>query len=212
VPLVHSLPDPSVRARPMSDVTRILSAIEAGDPHAANELLPLVYHELRRLAARKMAHEAPGHTLSATSLVHEAYLRLVDVDHAQHWENRRHFFAAAAEAMRRILVESARRKQSVKHGGGLNQCDLQDVILAAGRPPEHLLSLDEALQKLAAEEPVAAQVAKLRLFAGLTLDDIADLSEMARTTAHRHWTYARAWLRAELSDDEEPESDPFPLA
>jgi RNA polymerase sigma factor (TIGR02999 family) len=185
----------------MNDVTLILQAIDQGDPHKAYQLLPLVYDELRKLAAQRMAREAPGHTLSATSLVHEAYLRLVDGDQAQHWESRRHFFAAAAEAMRRILVENARRKQALKHGGGLNQQDLADIVIAVARPPDELLALNEALENLAADDSVAAEIAKLRLFAGLTLDDVANMLRLSLTTAHRHWTYARAWLRAELRDD-----------
>jgi RNA polymerase sigma factor (TIGR02999 family) len=185
----------------MSDVTRILSAIEQGDPHAAEQLLPLVYDELRRLAAQKLVQEKPGQTLEATALVHEAYVRLVDVDQAQHWDSRGHFFAAAAEAMRRILVEAARRKSRVKHGGGrARQADEQ--ALAAPQRPEQLLALDEALAKLAATNPPAAELVKLRYFAGFSNAEAADLLGVSPRKANQVWAYARAWLREELGDDD----------
>jgi len=180
----------------MSDVTRILSAIEDGDPHAAAQLLPLVYDELRKLAAQKLAQEKPGQTLEATALVHEAYLRLVDVDRAQQWNSRGHFFAAAAEAMRRILVEAARRKDRLKHGGALRRVELADA--AALPPADDLLALDEALGRLAAEDPVAARVVELRHFAGLGHNDIAAVLGITVYLARQKWTYARAWLRNAL--------------
>jgi RNA polymerase sigma factor (TIGR02999 family) len=185
----------------MSEVTRILSAIEQGDPHAAERLLPLVYDELRRLAAEKMAREKPGQTLQATALVHEAYVRLVKGQRAQHWDGRGHFFAAAAEAMRRILVEAARRKGRRKHGGGLVlQGGGQDV--AAPERPEQLLALDEALERLAAASPQAAQLVKLRYFAGFSNAEAAALLGVSPRKANQVWAYARAWLREELGDDE----------
>jgi RNA polymerase sigma factor (TIGR02999 family) len=186
----------------MSDVTRILSAIEQGDPHAAGQLLPLVYDELRRLAAAQMAREKPGQTLDATALVHEAYLRLLG---DQHFDNRRHFFAAAAEAMRRILVESARRKNRQKRGGGQKRIDLEDLDVAAPEGDERLLALDEALKRLAAVEPQKAELVKLRSFAGLSLDAAANLLGVSPSTADRWWAYARAWLRVEL-EGEKPDS------
>jgi RNA polymerase sigma factor (TIGR02999 family) len=182
----------------MSEVIRILSAIEQGDPHAAEQLLPLVYDELRKLAAQKLAQEKPGQTLQATALVHEAYLRLVDVKQAQHWDSRGHFFAAAAEAMRRILVESARRKRSGKHGGGLVRHDLDHVELAAPELGEELLSLDMALDRLAEKDPVKARLVKLRHFAGLTIEEAAQALGISTTTANRYWAYARAWLHQEI--------------
>jgi len=178
----------------MSDVTRILSAIEQGDAQAAEELLPLVYDELRKLAARRMAQEAPGQTLQATALVHEAYVRLVDVEKAQHWDSRRHFFAAAAEAMRRILVENARRKGRKKRGGEYERVDLREADLVVTVPDDKLLAVDEALQQLAEESPQKAELVKLRFFAGLTLEEAAETLGISRTTASRHWAYARAWL------------------
>jgi RNA polymerase sigma factor (TIGR02999 family) len=182
----------------MNDVTRILSAIEEGDAQAAEQLLPLVYDELRRLAAQKMARESSGQTLEATALVHEAYLRLVDTEKIQHWDSRGHFFAAAAEAMRRILVENARRKQRRKHGGGRQRHDLGGDDPAAAQPDEDLLALDEALHKLAARDPQKAKLVELRYFAGLTGDQVAQVLGISPTTADRHWAYARAWLRAEV--------------
>src|SRR5262245_44237639 len=185
----------------MSDVTRILSAIEQGDPHAAEQLLPLVYDELRRLAAQKLAQEKPGQTLQATALVHGAYLRLVDVETAQHWNSRGHFFAACAEAMRRILVENARHKRSQKAGHGRRRRPLDDVEATVDAPPDDLLALEEALAKLERENQAAADLAKLRLFAGLTVDEAADALRTSRRTGFRLWTYARAFLQAELSAD-----------
>ena len=182
----------------MSDVTRILSALDRGDPSAAGRLLPLVYEELRRLAAARLAQEKPGQTLSATALVHEAYLRLVDVDKAQQWNSRGHFFAAAAEAMRRILVENARRKQAQKRGGGLQRHPLEAV--AAPEPDEELLALDEALQKLATHDPIKASLVELRYFAGLTGEQAAAVLGISPTTADRHWAYARAWLKTAVRD------------
>jgi RNA polymerase sigma factor (TIGR02999 family) len=182
----------------MSDVTRIMSAIEQGDPRAAEELLPLVYDELRRLAAERMAQEKPGQTLQATALVHEAYVRLVDVNQVQHWNSRGHFFAAAAEAMRRILIESARRKQSKKKGGDLVRRDLDAVDLAAPESPQEVLALDEAIAKLTAQDPSAAEVVRLRFFAGLPLPEVAQVLNISTRTADRLWAYARAWLHQEL--------------
>jgi RNA polymerase sigma factor (TIGR02999 family) len=189
----------------MSDVTRILDAIERGDPHAADQLLPLVYDELRRLAAHRLAREAPGQTLTATGLVHEAYLRLVSSAKSPaekqevHWACRGHFFAAAAEAMRRILVENARRKRSRKHGGGVVRHDLDEAILATPEPPEDLLALDEALDKLAVRDKVKADLVKLRYFAGLTIEQAAKALAISTTTADRYWAYARAWLHQEIT-------------
>jgi RNA polymerase sigma factor (TIGR02999 family) len=183
----------------MSEVTHILSAIEQGDPSASEQLLPLVYEELRKLAAQKLAHEQPGQTLQATALVHEAYLRLVDVEHTQHWDSRRHFFAAAAEAMRRILIENARRKQSHKGGGGLVRKSLDDVELAVPEASEDLLALDEALNKLAQKDPLKADLVKLRHFAGLTVAQAAQALGISSTTADRYWAYARAWLHQEIA-------------
>ena len=185
----------------MSKVTRILSAIEEGESNAAEQLLPLVYKELRRLAAQKLAQEKPGQTLQATALVHEAYLRLVDVENAQHWESRGHFFAAAAEAMRRILVENARHKRSQKSGHGRQRLPLDDVEATVGAPPDDLLALDEALARLERENQEAADLAKLRLFTGLSVDEAADALRVSRRTGFRLWTYARAFLQAELSAD-----------
>jgi RNA polymerase sigma factor (TIGR02999 family) len=184
----------------MSEVTRILSAIEQGDLHAAEQLLPLVYDELRQLAAQKMAQEAPGHTLQATALVHEAYLRLVDVEKAQHWDSRRHFFAAAAEAMRRILVESVRRKQRLRHGGGLRQQPLEANEPAIASPVDaiDLLALNEALERLEATFPRRAQLVKLRYFAGCPLPEVAEMLGISQSTAEADWTYARAWLKREM--------------
>lgn len=178
----------------MSDVTQILSAIEAGDPHAAEQLLPLVYDELRKLAARKMAQEKPGQTLQATALVHDAYLRLVDVDKIQHWNSRGHFFAAAAEAMRRILINRARDKRRVKRGGGRRRIDLDALSDPGTAPAEDLLDLDDALDRLAGAHSQCAELVKLRFFAGFTLDEAAAALGLARRTADRHWAFARAWL------------------
>jgi RNA polymerase sigma factor (TIGR02999 family) len=179
----------------MSDVTRILSAIERGDAKATDELLPLVYGELRILAAQKLSHESPGQTLQATALVHEAYIRLVGSE-SDGWDGQRHFFAAAAEAMRRILVDNARRKQSRKHGGDKQRIDLDGAATASSRPEltENLLALDEALEKLAEQDKVKADLVKLRHFAGLTIEQAAEVLEISPTTAKRYWAYARAWL------------------
>jgi RNA polymerase sigma factor (TIGR02999 family) len=182
----------------MSDVTRILDAMEWGDAKATDALLPLVYEELRLLAAQKLLHEPPGQTLQATALVHEAYLRLVG-DQARGWENRGHFFAAAAEAMRRILVENARRKSSLKRGGQRRRTDLTAAEPTTEGTPEDLLALDEALQKLAQRDPLKADLVKLRYFAGLTLEEAAQALGIARSTAAEHWAYARAWLRLEVA-------------
>jgi RNA polymerase sigma factor (TIGR02999 family) len=183
----------------MSEVTRILSAIEQGDPTAAEQLLPLVYDELRKLAAQRLAQEAPGQTLQATALVHEAYLRLVDVEQAQHWNSRGHFFAAAAEAMRRILIDSARRRRRPKHGGDRRRVAL-DEALSVSEPREDLLALDEALGRLAAEDPAKAELVKLRYFAGLSLAEAAGCLNISPATAKRRWTVARAWLFDALSE------------
>jgi RNA polymerase sigma factor (TIGR02999 family) len=182
----------------MTDVTRILSAIEQGDPSAAEQLLPLVYDELRQLAAQKLAQEQPGQTLQATALVHEAYLRLVGGEPDAHWNSRGHFFAAAAEAMRRILVESARRKRSRKRGGDLARQDLDGIEIALPECPEDLVALDEALNKLAATDKMAADLVHLRFFAGLPLPEAAQLLGISPRTADRWWAYARAWLHQEI--------------
>jgi RNA polymerase sigma factor (TIGR02999 family) len=182
----------------MAEVTQILDAIEQGDPHAAERLLPLVYEELRRLAAEKMAQEKPGQTLEATALVHEAYLRLVDAEKGQHWDSRRHFFAAAAEAMRRILVDQARRKQTHKHGGGRQRHDLDAEALVAPEPNVDLLALDAALTRLAQDDPLKARLVELRYFAGLSGDQAAAALGMSASSADRLWVYTRAWLRREL--------------
>jgi len=185
----------------MSEVTRVLSSIEGGDPHAAEQLLPLVYDELRRLAAEKMTQERPGQTLQATALVHEAYLRLVGEEKAQHWNSRGHFFAAAAEAMRRILIEQARRKRRPKHGGDRRRIDLDDALSVAEAPCDDLLALDDALSRLEATDPLAAQVVKLRFFTGLSMPETAEALGVSLRTAERNWTYARTWLHRELSRD-----------
>jgi RNA polymerase sigma factor (TIGR02999 family) len=185
----------------MTKVTLILSQIEKGDPHDAEQILALVYDELRRLAAQRLAHEGPGQTLQATALVHEAYLRLVDVERAQHWNSRGHFFAAAAEAMRRILVESARRKSRRKHGRGHQRVDLESGCLVSPTPSLDLLALDDALSRLAETEPAKAELVKLRFFAGLTMPEAAAALDISLATAERYWTFAKSWLYAELADD-----------
>jgi RNA polymerase sigma factor (TIGR02999 family) len=187
----------------MSETTQLLNAIEAGDPHASAQLLPLVYAELRRLAAQRLAQEKPGQTLEPTALVHEAYLRLVGRRDEQHWGGRNHFFAAAAEAMRRILVETARRKQGPKHGGRLRRIDTDLNLLAAAPSSIDLLALDEALTKLAKESPARAELVKLRFFAGLTTSEASEVLGVSLATAERYWTYARTWLYAELSGAED---------
>ena len=185
----------------MSDVTRILAAIEQGDPHAAEQLLPLVYDELRQLAAQRLVQEKPGQTLQATALVHEAYLRLVNAETTKHWNSRRHFFAAAAEAMRRILVEKARARGSLKRGGRRERLDLDDLTVTAPERPEDLLALDEALTRLAAVEPQAAELVHLRYFAGQTMSAAADMLGLSLRSTHRLWAYAKAWLLQELERD-----------
>jgi RNA polymerase sigma factor (TIGR02999 family) len=183
----------------MTDVTHILSAIEQGDPQAAEQLVPLVYDELRKLAARKLSQEKPGQTLQATALVHEAYLRLVDAQQVQHWNSRGHFFMAAAEAMRRILVERARRKQADKHGGGRFRLDLPEDVPAPEARSDDLVALDEALTRLEHHDPDAARLVKLRYFAGLSHQEAADALGISRGTADRLWALARAWLFRQLS-------------
>jgi RNA polymerase sigma factor (TIGR02999 family) len=196
----------------MSEVTRILSAIEDGDPSAAEKLLPLVYDELRKLAAQRLSHEKPGQTLEATALVHEAYLRLVaspgreSGGKVQHWNSRGHFFGAAAEAMRRILVERARRKGRIRHGGGRRCADLLDAEVAAPADDEQVLLLDDALVRLAAARPQAAELVKLRFFAGLTLEEIAPLLGLSPRTTRRLWVFARAWLRRDMERSNDPAS------
>jgi RNA polymerase sigma factor (TIGR02999 family) len=185
----------------MSDFTRILSALERGDPHAAEELFPLVYDELRQLASSRLAQEKPGQTLQATALVHEAYLRLVDVEQAQHFNGRGHFFAAAAEAMRRILIDNARRKKADKAGGGWQRQELLDAELAIDSTTDDLFALDEALSRLAAAHPRAARLVHLRFFLGQTLEEAAAHLGLQHRTAYRDWAYARAWLRRELDRD-----------
>lgn len=185
----------------MSDVTQVLAAIGRGDRHASEELLPLLYDELRRLAAQKLADESPGQTLQATALVHEAYVRLVSGREVQDWENRGHFFAAAAEAMRRILIENARRKLRVKHGGDLDRVELQVDIVAAPADPQRLIELDTALGKLASEDATAAKVVNLHFFAGLSLEEVGALLGMSRASVYRQWSYARSWLKCEMEGD-----------
>jgi RNA polymerase sigma factor (TIGR02999 family) len=198
----------------MSEVTRILAAIEHGEPHAAEELLPLVYDELRNLAAQRLAQEQPGQTLQATALVHEAYLRLVgpasgsasgaaSARRDQHWDNRGHFFAAAAEAVRRILIENARKKKRLRHGGGRRRLDLEEAFSLAEPPRDELLALDEALTRFTTLEPGKAALVKLRYFAGLPLEAAAELLGISRSTAKRYWAYARAWLLAEIGDPQD---------
>lgn len=186
----------------MADVTQILSQFESGDPAAADQLLPLVYHELRKLAAAKLAHEKPGQTLQATALVHDAYIRLVDTDKAQHWHSRRYFFSSAAEAMRRILVERARQKGRQKHGGDAQRVELDEDHWITNGTADQLLSVDDSLTRLAEEDSIAAEVLKLRYFAGMSVAEAAEALDIHRATAHRHWTYARAWVRAEILSTE----------
>jgi RNA polymerase sigma factor (TIGR02999 family) len=189
----------------MTDATQILFRIESGDPTAAEQLLPLVYAELRRLAAQQLAQEKPGQTLQPTALVHEAYLRLVDSDRVRHWNGRTHFFRAAAEAMRRILVDNARRKRSLKRGGHLKRLDLDPVETVGAAPPEELLAISEALEKFAGHDADKAELVKLRYFAGFTVQEAADALGISRATADRHWQYAKTWLYCELT--REPGSD-----
>ncbi len=189
----------------MSDVTRILSQINDGDPSAAEQLLPLVYEELRKLAAAKMAQEKPDQTLQATALVHEAYVRLVDVDKAQHWDSRGHFFAAAAEAMRRILVERARRRRRMRHGGAFKRLGLDVNAITANSPTDDILAVHEALTRFESESPMKANIVKLRFFAGMSTSEAANALGISLATAERYWTYARCWLHAELAQAEERE-------
>ena len=186
----------------MTDVTQILSQIEQGDPSVAEQLLPLVYDELRKLAAARLANEKPGQTLQATALVHDAYLRLVDVEKAQHWNSRGHFFGAAAEAMRRILVENARRRNRQKRGGELKKVPLDLAGWVSRSTPSEVLDVDEALSKLAVEDPAAAELVKLRYFADFSIDEAADVLGVSRATAYRNWAYAKAWLRWQLRDSD----------
>jgi RNA polymerase sigma factor (TIGR02999 family) len=185
----------------MDDITRNLSAIEQGDPHAAEQLLPLVYDELRKLAAQRLAQEKPGQTLEATALVHEAYLRLVDGDKAPHWNSRGHFFAAAAEAMRRILVDQARRKLSLRRGGILQRHPIEDREIEAPEPSVDVLAVHEALERFQGVDATAAQIVKLRYFAGLTIPQAAEALGISASTADRSWAYARAWLHTALKQD-----------
>jgi RNA polymerase sigma factor (TIGR02999 family) len=184
----------------MNEVTRILSAIEQGDSQASEQLLPFVYEELRRLAAQKLAHEKPGQTLQATALVHEAYLRLVDVDKAQRWDSRRHFFAAAAEAMRRILVDNARRKQRPKHGGDRQRVEMDEAYCLVGEGGEQVLLVNDALEKLAQESPEKAAFVKLRFFAGLSAQEAAAALGISRATGDRYWSYAKVFIYCALED------------
>ncbi|MHC4557316.1 MAG: sigma-70 family RNA polymerase sigma factor [Planctomycetota bacterium] len=177
----------------MSDVTRILNAIEQGDARATDELLPIVYEELRLLAAQKLSQEPPGQTLQATALVHEVYIRLVEAE-CQSWNSRNHFFMAAAEAMRRILIENARRKKSLKHGGSRQRVDLESAAMSIDESPDDVIALDEALTKLGLEDPTKANLVKLRYFAGLSIDQAAEILGISRATAIRHWSFTRAWL------------------
>jgi RNA polymerase sigma factor (TIGR02999 family) len=186
----------------MNEVTTLLNALGQGDPHAASRLLPLVYDELRKLAAQRMAQEQPGQTLQPTALVHEAYVRLVGNSPDRPWNDRGHFFAAAAEAMRHILVDNARRKRRARHGGDRQRVPLEDQMAAPPDRAEDLLALDEALHKLAGEDPEAASVVQLRYFAGLSVEEAARALGLSRATAFRHWTFARAWLLQELHGDE----------
>jgi RNA polymerase sigma factor (TIGR02999 family) len=185
----------------MTEVTRILSAVEQGDPQAASQLLPLVYDELRKLAAQKLAQERPGQTLQATALVHEAYLRLVGARTGQPWSGRGHFFAACAEAMRRILVEGARRKRSLKHGGACPRVELEEAAAYTREPVDELLALDEALDRLALEDPRKAELVKLRYFAGLSVQEAAEALGISRATADRYWAYAKAWLYCAIAGE-----------
>lgn len=191
----------------MSEVSQILSGINRGDPHAAGQLLPLIYDELRRLAAQKLAHESPGQTLQPTALVHEAFLRLVpasssdSVREGANWDGRGHFFAAAAESMRRILIDNARRKLRHKHGGELVRVDLPDEIAETHGSPERLVALDAALTRLATEDAAAAEVVNLHFFAGQSLEDVARMTGVSRATAYRQWTYARSWLKIALEGE-----------
>jgi RNA polymerase sigma factor (TIGR02999 family) len=189
----------------LNDLTHILARVEQGEPKAADELLPLVYEELRKLAAARMAQESPGQTLQATALVHEAWLKLAGVE-KQNWQNRGHFFAAAAEAMRRILIDRARRKARVRHGDGLQRVDLETIDLAGEDEPENVLAVDEALAKLALEDPIKAELVKLRYFVGLSIPEAAETLGISESSAKRYWSYARAWLYNQLSAPAHPEA------
>jgi RNA polymerase sigma factor (TIGR02999 family) len=182
----------------MSEITLLLSAAQEGDPHAAERLLPLLYNELRELAAQRLAREKAGQTIAPTSLVHEAYARLVDGNHAQHWTGRGHFFAAAAEAMRRILVDQARRKNAIKHGGGARREELKEAAIAAPEPAEDVLAVNDALELLAAGHPQAAKLVTLRFFGGLNMTEAAEAMDMSVRSAHDLWAYARSWLRDKM--------------
>jgi RNA polymerase sigma factor (TIGR02999 family) len=197
----------SVWVPPMNEVTRVLSAIEGGDPHAAEQLLPLVYDELRKLAAQKLAQEKPGQTLEATALVHEVYLRLVETDKAQHWESRGHFFAAAAEAMRRVLIDNARRRRSQRRGGEAQRRSLEGLETASPASDDELLAVNDALERLHKIAPSKAELVKLRYFGGLTIPEAAQALGISTTTANRYWAYARAWLHEELAAGGGPTSD-----
>jgi RNA polymerase sigma factor (TIGR02999 family) len=188
----------------MTDITRILLDIELGNAQAAQQLLPLVYDELRKLAAQKLAHEKPGQTLQATALVHEAYLRLVGTDQSQPWDSRAHFLAAAAEAMRRILIENARRKMRVKHGGQFERVDFELIDIPTRMTSEKLLALDDALVELGRDEPRKAQLVTLRYFGGMTIEQAADMLKISRVTAHRDWKFARAWLHGRIAAGDDP--------
>jgi RNA polymerase sigma factor (TIGR02999 family) len=190
-----------VNMLPMTDVTQILNAIQQGDPSASDQLLPLVYEELRVLARQRLANEKPGQTLQATALVHEAYLRLVGKENEPSWDNRGHFFAAAAEAMRRILVDNARKKLSTKHGNGHNRVDLTIEVAVASPELENIISVDEALTQLAAEDEISASLVKLRFFAGLSIPEAASVLGISRTTAYEQWKFARAWLQCALGNE-----------
>jgi RNA polymerase sigma factor (TIGR02999 family) len=192
---------------PVSDITQILSAIERGEPHAADQLFPLVYEELRRVAAQKLAQEKPGQTLQATALVHEAYVRLVSADGPAQWQSRGHVIAAAAEAMRRILVERARQKKRVKHGGGIERVEIdlaEHAMKQANVSVDELLALEDALAKLHAHDPVKARLNTMRYFGGMTIEQAAEVLGIARVTAHRYWTYARAWLHQQITGEAAP--------
>lgn len=203
-PVVTNPPSTAASGSPRNDVTQLLHAIEQGDTLASQQLLPLVYDELRKLAAQKLAQETPGHTLQPTALVHEAYLRLVQQNHPAPWNSQGHFFAAAAEAMRRILIERARRKQRLRHGGGRQRLDLDQLEVGNPEASAELLALDEALERLAREEPIVAEVVKLRFYAGLLLEQTAAALRISTRTAKRHWAYARAWLYQQLTLMDEP--------
>ena len=195
------------RQEVMTNVTTILNQIENGDPAAGEQLLPLVYEELRKLAAAKLANEQPGQTLQATALVHEAYVRLVDQASQQQWDGKGHFFAAAAESMRRILVERARRRKAEKHGGKFDRVELSDRDLLSRNSPDEILALHDALDGLASNEPEAAELVKLRIFADFSVEEAGKLLGMSRATAYRHWTYARAWLKTQMSSDDAEGAD-----